>query len=241
MVRSRCRASAFVLACWTSTQVTRWTWVDGAGRLCQCSVSGLGGLAMAIERNSVIKTGAASVEEMRRILNQTSSEVPDELDSLFRAAIDQVSDQQYNVSIALTGLAEDGDAAQAEATIKNAIAEAQRSALRACREYADLEGKLAKQVEIELGKIPANVTDHYVGKQTLDRRLVESASLHERNDLRALEPLVAVATDYRDWRAKVNATSVGTRGITANERRRVWLQAIAIAIAILLGIFNLIK
>lgn len=192
-----------------------------------------------------VTSAAEKVESVRKTVNQTSSEVPNELQSAFQAALDLIADQQFNVSKALTQvLFERGSSADtlsnADAALAAAVAEAQRAGLRACRGYADLEYQLAADIEKEVLKVPANVSDLEREKQGLDRRFSDATALHENNDIRALDPLVSLAADYKEWRNKASATIRGTAALASSDKRRNILQILAIAIALALGIVNLL-
>lgn len=200
--------------------------------------------ALAVRRGSAISSGAEAVEAVRRTVNQTFSEVPQELDSVFRAALDQVSDQQYNVSALLTALLEaEGGSSDSvtETAVAAAVSEAQRAGLRACRAYADLEFQLAVERETEILRVPVNVAELTREKQGIDKRFAEAAALHEKNDIAALDRLISAATDYKEWCSKAQATVSGTRALAASDRLKTRLTAFGIFVAIAIGVVNYIK
>src|SRR5260221_13326915 len=193
-----------------------------------------------LKRSNVVMTGAEHVERMRRALNTAYSEVPPEIVEVFGAALDQVADQQVIVAQALTRLIDTESLAEAEVTIAAATSEAQRNALRAARAYGDYQSDEAKAVYGELTRIPANTSDLVAKKKKLDEDFAKAVQLHEQNNIAALEPLLVVSAEYSTWCSDARILIVGSEGIVRSDRRRIQLQYLAIAVAILLGILNII-
>lgn len=192
------------------------------------------------QRSIVVSTGGQHVERMRRALNSAYSGVPSELDELFYAALDQVADQQVKVSTALTRLIDTGGIEEAEQVIAVARSEAQRTALRAARAYADYQADAAKAAYGELAHIPANITDLVDNRRKLDEKFARAVQRHEEDNIEALEPLLEVAVEYKTWCSDAQLRIVGSQGIVESDKRRTWLQYLAIAVALLLGIVNII-
>ena len=177
---------------------------------------------------------------MRRALNSAYSEIPPDLSEVFEAARDQVADQQEKVSEALTRFISTQDLTEAEQLITAAIGEAQRSALRAARAYADDQSTKAQAIYAELVNIPTNVTDLTDVKQDLNQKFGRAVQLHEQNKVSALEPLLEVAREYKTWSFEARSRIVGSHGIVTSTKRQARLQVIAITVALVLGVLNLI-
>lgn len=190
----------------------------------------------------IVQTAAEDVEAVRKIVNQLSSEVPQELLSAFQASIDQLADQQYNVSKILSLFIQEGPntLAVVESSLTAAVVEARRTGLRACRGYADLESKLSADIEGELLTVPVNVSELEREKLHLDKKFSVATALHEDNRIEALDQLVSIANSYKEWRTKSRATIAGTHVIKQNEDKKLKLQTIAIWVAIGLGVANTI-
>ncbi len=192
------------------------------------------------QHSKVITNGSQQVEQMRRALNSAYSSVPSELDELFYAALDQVADQQVKVSNALTRLIDTGNQAEAEQIISVAMTEAQRSALRAARAYADHQSDAVEVIYKELTHIPANITDLVDKRRKLDEKFARAVQRHEEDNIEALEPLLEVAVEYKTWCSDARLRIIGSQGIVESDKRRMLLQWIAIAVALLLGLINII-
>lgn len=181
------------------------------------------------------------IEDLRRILNQASSIVPDQLEAAFSAALDQVADQQYNACLSLASVLEKTCTEdEAKKRLRVAIEEAERTALRACRGYADDQAEAAKPLVARLHRLPTNTAELLITKQNLDKLFSSAIELHERNDIEALDRLVSVASEYKSWTEKVAATELGTMQIAKSDHIRKKLQIIAIVAAVLLGLANLV-
>ena len=196
---------------------------------------------------TIIRTCAEDIESVRRTVNQTSSGLPPELESAFQAALDQIADRQYEVSKALSLILQEGSVItpEQESALNAAVAGARQSGLRACRGYADLELRLAEEVEKNLLTAPINAAELEREKQGLDKRFAMIALDHENNKIQALDPLVAIAADYKDWQISARATIRGNEKLVANENRRMKLQTagmklqtVGILVAIALGLLN---
>ena len=190
--------------------------------------------------SKIISTSAEHVERMRRALNSAYSEVPSELNQVFDAALDQVADQQVKVAEALTRLIETHDVREAELAVTAAIGEAQRTALRAARAYADDQSSKAEAVYTEITHIPTNITDLSDQKRKLDAKFSRAVQLHEENKVTGLEPLLEVAGGFKTWTSDARARIFESQGIVASDRRKDRLQIIGICVALVLGILNLI-
>jgi DNA-binding MarR family transcriptional regulator len=191
-------------------------------------------------RSTVISNGGKQVERMRRALNSAYSGVPSELDELFYAALDQVADQQVKVSTALTRLIDTGDHEEAERVITVAMTEAQRSALRAARAYADNQHDAVEKIYDKIIHLPTNTTDLVDKKRKLDEIFSHAVRRHDEDNIEALEPLLEVADAYKNWCSDAQIRIVGAQGIVESDKKRIMLQWIAIAVALLLGIVNVI-
>jgi hypothetical protein len=191
-------------------------------------------------RSTVVSSGGQQVERMRRALNSAYSSVPSELDELFYAALDQVADQQVKVSTALTRLIDTGNLEEAEQVITVATGEAQRSALRAARAYADYQSDAVQAAYSELTHLPANITDLVDKRRKLDEKFARAVQRHEEDNIEALEPLLEVAVEYKTWCSDARLRIVGSQGIVESDKKRIRLQGIAIAVALLLGVLNII-
>lgn len=190
--------------------------------------------------SKVVTAGADDVEKIRRALNGSYSEAPADLGEVFRAALDQVADQQVRVAEALTRLLTTGELAQAETDISTAVMEAQRTAMRAARAFADYEFECAKPIYGVLTHIPTNTVELVTKKRSLDDEFARAVKLHEEDNAAALELLLGVSARYNDWCSEGQLLIAGSEGIVASDRRRTRLQYAAILIALVLGILNLI-
>lgn len=174
------------------------------------------------------------VEDLRRIVNRVSSEVPQSLDSDFRTSLDQLADLQYKVSQALAEAAAGGDSTSAEAAAASTVEAAERLVLAVCRAYADIQKDSANQFERdELRKLQANTTDLVLKKQEIDQQFSEAAAAHEANDIRALGPLLKCASEYASWVRTGAATKAGNMAITARERKREKLAFASLIVSLL--------
>jgi hypothetical protein len=193
-----------------------------------------------VKRSLKIMKGGQQIETLRRALNAAYSEVPEEIDEVFSAALDQIADQQVAVTDALTLLIDTEAVPETEQKITAATADAERAALRAARAYADIEYVEANGVYADLARIPTNITDLVGKKQDLTKEFTRAVQLHEKNDIAALDPLLAVANGYKRWCGDARALIAGSRALMASDRLRIRLQYVAIFVALLLGIFNMI-
>src|SRR6185295_3810409 len=192
-----------------------------------------------VKRSLKILKGGQQVEGLRRALNAAYSEVPQELSEVFSAALDQIADQQVAVTDALTLLIDKDAVAEAEQAISAAVADAERAARRAARAYADNQAGEGAQIYVQLSNIPANITDLVGKRQELAKDFSGAVQLHEKNDIGALDPLLAVAGGYKKWCSDAKAAISGSRALVASDRLRIRLQYAGIIIALLLGIINI--
>jgi hypothetical protein len=193
-----------------------------------------------VRRSLKIMKGGQQIETLRRALNAAYSEVPEKVDEVFSAVLDQIADQQVAVTDALTLLMDTEALAETEQKIVAATSDAERAALRAARAFADAESDEANTVYAELSRMPANITDLVGRKQDLTKDFAHAAQLHERNDIAALDLLLAVATGYKRWCGDARTAIAGSHAIARSERIRNRLQIIGIVAALLLGIINII-
>lgn len=192
-----------------------------------------------VKRSLKIMKGGQQIESLRRALNAAYSEVPPELTEVFSAALDQIADQQVAVTDALTLLLDKEAVAEAEQAISVAMSEAERSALRAARAYADNQAAEAATIYSELSLIPANITDLVGKRQELSKDFGTAVQLHEKNDFTALEQLLAVAGGYKRWCAEARTAIAGSKALVASDRLRIRLQYLGIFVALLLGLVNI--
>ena len=192
-----------------------------------------------VRKSKLLITAAEDVEELRRALNGAYSEVPSELGEVFHAALDQIADQQFAVSEALTWLIESENVAEAEQMVTAATSEAHRPALRAARSYANLLAEEAESTYKQVVGISANIADLIRQKQILDNDFARAVQLHEQNDINALRPLLVVAGGYKNWCDDARLLVTGSKTITEAERKRIRLQYIAIIVALALGLINI--
>lgn len=193
-----------------------------------------------VKRSLKIMKGGQQVESLRRALNASYSEVPPELSEVFSAALDQIADQQVAVTDALTLLIDKEAVVETEQAITSAVADAERAALRAARAYADNQATEAAMIYTELANIPANITDLVGKRQELGRDFSTAVQLHERNDIGALEQLLTVAGGYKRWCSDARTAIAGSKTLAASDKLRIRLQYMAILVALLLGIINIV-
>jgi len=191
-------------------------------------------------RLAVISKGGEHVERMRKALNSAYSGVPSELDELFYAALDQVADQQVKVSTALTRYIETKNLEETERIISVATTEAQRSALRAARAYADNQHDVVEKIYDKIIHLPTNITDLVDKKRKLDEIFSQAVRRHEEDNIEALEPLLEVADAYKNWCSDSQIRMVGAQGMVESDMRRIKLQWMAIGVTFLIGIINII-
>jgi Asp-tRNA(Asn)/Glu-tRNA(Gln) amidotransferase A subunit family amidase len=194
-----------------------------------------------LKNSKRIMTGSAAVESMRQILNEAFSAAPPapEIAELFRAALDQIADQQVKVAEAFLRFVEKGNLSEAESAIEAAVNGAQSAALRAARGYADHESDEAERVFDDLTHTPVETGELVKKKGLLDENFRVACGLHEKNKITGLEPLLSVASEFRTWSSSARFKITGARGIIEEKVKTAHRQWFGIAMAILLGLLGI--